>query len=188
MMSTKKPVPQQESFQNIWFIDIDGTLTDATRREQFAYHSGVVEGSYGSKRSFPKGKEVFEATFHNPMLLTNDTTMPFASSMMRMLEYDDNQVIFLTARKIWMGEATKEDLVTRNLWKKSSQLICKPTHYPWDSSRFKAEMIFATSLRNPHCSLIFVDNCKKNREVAKKMNPKLKIYSSCKEALVGRES
>ena len=166
-----------------WYIDVDGTLTDARSREVLAESQGLVTGAYGSsEREFPKGKKAFQRFFGDPRRYHTDTTIEGALTLLNTLhEETTGSVTILTARQDNHALATQNDLRARGLWFAEMALVCKPRSWASSSASFKSEMIESAGL-GVEGGIVFVDNNPNNR-VAVASAVESHCFSSCEEAL-----
>ena len=149
----------------IFFIDIDGTLTDGSVREQIMEQEGYVIGEYGSPdRIYPHGKQAFLEAFCDPELFETDVTMADAveiieaikSALKSMAIY----VFFVTARDSQHHQETEQDLRQRGLWINGARLVCKPHREAPKTVEYKTS-VFAgvVNALNPS-NIVIIDNSK----------------------------
>lgn len=116
----------------VFFIDIDGTLTDGSEREKIMEERGFVIGQYGDpERTYPKGKQQFLEAFCDPELFHTDLTMESAHEMMDAIKSVQAgrrkiYIFFVTARDSKHHHETEQDLRQRGLWVGDARLVCKP--------------------------------------------------------------
>lgn len=149
----------------IFFIDIDGTLTDGSVREHIMEQEGFVIGEYGSPdRIYPHGKQTFLEAFCNPELFETDITMPNAVEIIEAiksaLKSMEIYVFFVTARDSQHHQETEEDLRHRGLWINGARLVCKPHRKAPKTVEYKTS-VFAgvVNALNPS-NIVIIDNSK----------------------------
>ena len=148
----------------VFFIDIDGTLTDGNQREKIMEERGFVIGEYGDpKRTYPMGKQQFLEAFCNPELFHTDVTMENAIEMIDAIKRAHGvtrniYVFYVTARDSKHHHETEQDLRRRGLWISCARLVCKPHPEAPKTIEYKTSA-FATIVNalNPS-SIIVIDN------------------------------
>ena len=124
----KDPITSQPI---IFFIDIDGTLTEGSHREKMMEEQGLVVGEYGDpNRVYPQGKQTFLEAFCNPKLFSTDVTMDDAKEIIEAISYASKHmeihVFYVTARDGKHHYETEHDIRERGLWVNGARLVCKP--------------------------------------------------------------
>ncbi len=147
----------------VFFIDIDGTLTDGSYREKKMEEQGLVIGEYGDpKRVYPQGKQAFLEAFCNPELFSTDSTMVNAKEMIEAIKsamnYIEIHVFYVTARDSKYHHQTEQDIRERNLWVGGARLVCKPHSKAPKTVDYKVA-VFAgiVNTLNPS-SVVIIDN------------------------------
>jgi len=171
----------------VFFIDIDGTLTNGTHRETVMEELGLVIGAYGDpNRKYPKGKRAFLEAFASPTLFHKDTTMAGALELTQMISdlhfnYEIN-VFFLTARDGLHHGETENDLKGRGLWLKGSRLICKPHNQAPVTSVYKSTMVSTICVALAPEKAVLVDNSQEIIQAVLQDNPGTITFSNCIDA------
>jgi hypothetical protein len=172
----------------VFFIDIDGTLTNGTHREVVMEELGLVSGAYGDpNRKYPKGKRAFLEAFAAPTLFQKDTTMPGAFELTQMIsnlysEYEIN-VFFLTARDGLYHSETEIDLKDRGLWLNGSRLICKPHNQAPITTVYKSTIVSTICEALTPGDVLLIDNSQKILQAVVRETPCTTAFSNCTDAL-----
>jgi len=147
----------------VFFIDIDGTLTDGSRREEIMEEQGLVIGEYRDpNRVYPQGKEAFLEAFCNPDLFSTDVTMDNAKDIIQSIKaaskYMEIHVFYVTARDGKYHHETEQDLRERDLWVGGARLVCKPHRKAPKTVDYKVS-VFATIVNALDPSnIVIIDN------------------------------
>ena len=171
----------------IIFIDIDGTVTDGSRREELVTEKGFVIGEYGSpNRKYPFGKHNFLMNFNHKDIFHLDSTLPYAKefiTILRNFNPKDCIVFWLTARDVIYHEAIRADLEDRGLWFDGMRLICKPHASYCKTIDYKINIIreIVTTARPAFC--LYVENESRLREATVNLDLDIFVVENCKEAV-----
>ena len=176
----------------IVFIDIDGTVTDGTKREEIVTKQGYVVGDYGSpNRQYPQGKYQFLMNFNHKDKFHLDDTLPYAKGFiekLRQLSSEDFQVFWLTARDVIYHDAIRIDLENRGLWFDGMRLICKPHAIFYNTLRYKVNIISEIVNMSKPDFCLYVENENRLRSAALELSLGIIAVENCEKALNSLES
>ena len=177
----------QHIMATIIFIDIDGTVTDGSKREELVTAKGLVIGEYGSpNRKYPFGKHQFLMSFNHKDIFHLDSTLPYSEDFITILSNfnpDDCIVFWLTARDVIYHEAIRTDLEDRGLWFDGMRLICKSHASYCKTIDYKINIIreIVTAAKPTFC--LYVENESRLREAAVDLNLDIFVVENCKDAV-----
>ena len=173
--------------RKIVFIDIDGTVTDGSKREEIVTRQGYVVGEYGSpNRKYPLGKYQFLMNFNHKDKFHFDDTLPYAEEFiqrLKRLSSDTLEIFWLTARDVIYHEAIRIDLENRGLWFDGMRLICKPHAMFSDTIEYKVKIIteIFNSAKPEFC--LYVDNEERLRFSVVNLGLDITVVENCETAL-----
>lgn len=171
------------------FIDIDGTMTDGTAREEEMERRGLVIGPYGSpSRQYPQGKAAFIQAFNHPSMFALDDTMAGAEAFIdRCRSISNIQIFYLTARDVEHHEAIRLDLERRRLWLPDMRLLCKP-HRDLDTEAYKLGRLRTLMEALPASKVVYLENVASLRDGAVAIASNLHAFETPNEGLAFLEA
>ena len=178
--------------RKIVFIDIDGTVTDGTKREEIVTKQGYVVGDYGSpNRKYPRGKYQFLMNFNHKDKFQFDETLPHAKEFIQKLGQINTgtlEIFWLTARDVIYHEAIRLDLENRGLWFDGMRLICKPHAIFCNTLEYKVKNLseIVSNSKPEYC--LYVENEDRLRLGALELGLDIIAVGNCEEALKSLES
>ncbi len=171
----------------IIFIDIDGTVTDGSKREELVTAKGLVIGEYGApNRKYPLGKHQFLMNFNHKDIFHLDSTLPYAKEFIAILSNfnsDECTVFWLTARDVIYHEAIRTDLEDRGLWFDGMRLICKSHASYCKTIDYKINIIREIVISAKPTFCLYVENESRLCQATVELNLDIFVVENCKDAV-----
>lgn len=180
--------------ESIAYIDLDGIVIDASRREMYANdivdnETSEIKHYLGNQTLEKVKKEIFfhRSVFLNEDELYMDTYIPGTIEHLEALEHEGYSIIFLTSRPEYMRKDTIDWLEEHGIRMDHRQLVCKPPAAQFvKTTTWKASMIDSLTMLFHGRQVIVIDDSQENLdEVVKHLDTSrffVSVYTSFKDA------